>query len=197
MIATDWQTITISRKQGDLTIMAGRKRNIRAKREANGQAQRTYINPKAQVAAQPHRQSVAEIYRMWPEAENEFGRLMLNKRITPAQYEAGKRYAAISISYRQLFDVPSPDPRACDLLQTGGRSGRELSPERVKAIRFEYNKAFEAVNEAGTRAARAVKEHAVLDRRAHFDTLGLLICGLVRLVAHYGIDPRLQISVRD
>jgi hypothetical protein len=97
-------------------IRVGRKRK-QGKREPNGRAQRVYENPKAQVAQQPHRVLVMAEYREWPEAESRFGRLMLNKHITPAQYEAGVCYRLDVTAYRNvILGAPSPDPAACDLL---------------------------------------------------------------------------------
>ncbi|CAB4171875.1 hypothetical protein UFOVP1349_5 [uncultured Caudovirales phage] len=189
-IHTRGRTIIVSR--------AGRRRK-QGNREPNGKPQRVYINHKAQVASQPHRIVVAESFRAFPEAGSDFGCLMLNKHITPAQHEAGRRYAMDATAYRaQILGAPSPDPRGCDPLRASG-GGAEVKPEVARAIRDAYNRAFEAVNNAGNRAARAVKEYAVFGKKldvADGYSLKLLILGLDRLVLHYGVDKRLQITVR-
>ena len=171
----------------------GRPRK-KGKREPNGRPQRSYLNPKAQVANQPHRMAVAEKYREWPEAGTEFGRLMLSGKITPAQYEAGSRYSMLAGLYRLYYGIPSPNPRALDLLRSlGGYDG--MAPGMPEALKLKYDGAFEACARAGNRAQRAVNAHAVFDRRIYEqDELKLLIAGLDKLVEHFGIDPQLRIN---
>ena len=174
--------------------MVGRPRKI-GKRERNGRIARVYENPKAQVAAQPHRLAVLSKYREWPEAESEFGRLMLNDKITPAQYEAGRLYAGLADSYRAVWDMPRIHPAGIDLTRVGVSQGREMAPDHARSVKRRYELAFEACMEAGHRAQRAVKDHAVFERKiSDFSTLDLLKAGLDRLVVHFGIDPKLQIS---
>lgn len=190
-----WSREYIRCKQGLLSIMVGRKRK-QVRREKNGRAQRTYINPKAQVAGQPHRLSVPHHYRERVEAESEFGRLMLNGRISPAQYEAGTRYRGIVIQMRRTYDVPRPEPKAIDWHRLGGKSATEISVERVGVIRAAYQRAFEAATAAGNRALRAVNAHAVFDSRVRDPAvMPLLIAGLDQLVRHYGIDPDLRLRI--
>src|SRR5690242_9592721 len=111
----------------------GRPRK-KGKREPNGRPQRAYLNPKAQVANQPHRMAAPEKYREWPEAATEFGRLMLSGKITPAQYEAGSRYSMLAGLYRLYYGIPSPNPRALDLLRSlGGYDG--MAADMPKALK--------------------------------------------------------------
>jgi len=188
-----WTREIIPRGRGAIWIMVGRPRKI-GKRERNGRIARVYENPKAQVAAQPHRLDVLSKYREWPEAESEFGRLMLNDKITPAQYEAGLLYARLAARYRAILGLPPIHPVGMDLLRSGGMSG-EAPDGLARLVRRQYDKAFEACMEAGHRAQRAVKDHAIFERKiSDFGTLDLLKAGLDRLVVHFGIDPKLQIS---
>lgn len=174
----------------------GRPRK-KGRREPNGQLQRTYANPKVQVARQPHRMMVSAHFREWPEASTEFGRLMLNGKITAAQHEAGSRYAMLAGLYRLYYGIPSPNPRALDLLQaSGGYEG--MAPDMPQRLKRDYDDAFEACGAAGQRAQKAVREYAVLDRQLiHSDELKLLILGLDKLVMHFGLDPKMQISLRE
>lgn len=177
-----------------MSIMVGRPRKI-GKREKNGRVQRVHINPKDQVAAQPHRMGVILKFRDRPEAESEFGRLMLNGKITVSQYEAGKRYADLASRYRVVLDIPPLHPTAMDFERTGGRGG-ELPAHVARSIRREYDDAFCACGDAGNKAQRAVRDFAVFERVCPDRySLTLLISGLDRLVKHFGLDPRLQISV--
>jgi hypothetical protein len=173
--------------------MVGRTRK-KGRREPNGRIARTYVNPKAQVAEQPHRMTVHSQYREWPEAETHFGRLMLNRKITPAQYEAGSRYSILAGLYRLYYGIPSPNPRAIDLLRSmGGYEG--MAPDMPKALKRDYDDAFCACGNAGNRAQRAVNAHAVFDRVVpDMETLTLLICGLDKLVVHFGLDAKMQIT---
>lgn len=166
-------------------------------REPSGKVQRTYVNPKQQVAEQPHRLQVVKQYREWPEAETHFGRLMLQGRITVSQHEAGNRYAELAGRYRSAIQCPSINPAAVDLGRVGKGRGEGMPDHSAKSIAERYDRAFVACGDAGYRAQRAVKEYAVLDQAVpDIETLKLLIAGLNKLVSHFGIDSRLQITDR-
>jgi hypothetical protein len=179
---------------------AGRKRKIGVQREKNGQVQRVYVNPRQQVAEQPHRVVVPVQFREFQEAESEFGRLMLLKKITPAQHEAGKAYAGLVSQYRRVFDIPAPDPQAMDISRVRGSNRQEMPIHVARAIREKYDRAYIAIGNArgGQKAQKAVAHHAVHDRKIDSsDGLKLLIGGLNELVLHFGIDRNLQISSRE
>jgi hypothetical protein len=186
---------TIQTKYG--TIMVGRKRK-NLKREPSGRPSRAYENPKLQVMMQPHRRDIPDKLKDGPEAESSFGRLMCLGIITPAQHEAGKRYRQISFDYREVYhNAPSPHPKAISLLLVsgGGGDGAEPHRETLLWIKRVYDAAFEALGEAGNRAQRAVKDHAVFEKPCPDEfSRALLRRGLDRLVEHYGIDPRLKIE---
>lgn len=172
--------------------MVGRPRK-KGKREANGRVQRVYVNPKAQVAAQPHRIAVPKKLRETPEAESEFGRMMLNGTITRAQYEAGRRYAELAARYRAVKGYPPIHPIAMDLLQSGGGISGEAPANVVRAAVQAYDAAFCAC--APHKVQRAMAHHAVFERKVDdFETLGLLRIGLDKLIAHFHIDPKLTLD---
>lgn len=184
------------RKRGAIQIMVGRPRKS-GRRKPSGRLAQAYVNPKAQVAAQPHRRSVPVKFRELSDAESEFGRLMLRGGITPAQKEAGEAYARLAAALRAVYDAESPNPRAIDLTNVSGSNGREITSEEAEQIKERSRRAFEACGEAGNRAPRAVKEHVILDRPvADFETLKVLKSGLDKLVTFFGIDRSLQISSR-
>ncbi len=176
---------------------AGRKRKTDAAREPSGKVQRVYVNPKQQVAQQPHRLQVVKQYREWPEAETHFGRLMLQGKISVSQYEAGNQYAELAGRYRSAIHSPSINPCAVDLGRVGKGRGEGMPDHSAKSIALRYDKAFVACGDAGYRAQRAVKDYAVLDQAVpDAETLKLLIAGLTKLVSHFGIDRNLQITER-
>jgi hypothetical protein len=143
-----WQREFIPIRNGAISIMVGRPRKI-GKRQPNGQLARTYINPKAQVASQPHRLEVPKRYRERVEAESAFGRLMLRETITPAQYEAGMLFAGLSAAFCAVYDIPSPHPHALDLTRVGVSQGREMPSHVAESIKLRYRRAFEVCVEAG------------------------------------------------
>lgn len=190
-----WSRQHIWRKGERFEVMVGRARKV-GRRERNGRIQRTYENPRAQVASQPHRMAVRVEYREFPEAESEFGRLMLRGLISPAQHEAGKRYADCVTAMRRVLDIPSPFPRACSLLGSYG-PGMDIPANIAARIREAYEAAVCACGDAGNRAQRTVNACAVYEKRLEAGALDLLRTGLDKLVAHFGIDARLQISERQ
>ena len=177
--------------------MVGRKRK-NLKREPSGRPSRVYENPKLQVMMQPHRRGITPRLQGGPEAESPFGRLMCRGLISPAQHEAGVYYRRDSFNYRETFqDAPSPHPRGPSLMLVSGGGGIGTEPSREKKWRYKrvYDAAFEALGEAGNRAQRAVKDHAVFEKPCPDEfSRALLRRGLDRLVEHYGIDPRLKIE---
>ena len=178
---------------------AGRKRKITL-REPSGKVQRVYENPRVVVAMQPHRIVVPAKFRETQEAGSEFGRLMLNNHITPAQYEAGKLYADVVVSYRASILAQPYDPSAIDLSRVGKGKGDGMPDRRALALYRRYSHAYEDLNKVGRRALMAVNHYAVQELPIPNDATTLrleqLKCGLNALVAHFGIDRNLQITER-
>lgn len=171
--------------------MVGRPRKS-GRRQPNGQPARAYINPKAQVAAQPHRIAVAAKLRETPEAESEFGRMMLNGTITRAQYEAGRQYAELAARYRAVKGYPPIHPIAMDLLRSGGGVG-EAPDHVIQAAVRAYDNAYCAC--WPHKVQRAVAHHAVFERKVDdFETLRLLRIGLDKLVEYFHINPELALD---
>jgi len=179
------------RKRGAVWIMVGRLRKS-GRRQPNGQLARAYHNPKAQVASQPHRAVVVmSKYREWPEAESEFGRMMLNGWVTPAQHEAGKQYAELAARYRVAILAASPNPSGIDLRGARGGKGNGMPDPTARAIKRAYDAAFESCGPH--RFQRLIANHVIHDRRSEdLDERKLLKVGLDKLVQHFGIDPRLD-----
>lgn len=188
------ELVSVKRK-GAIWIMVGRPRKS-GKRQPNGQLARAYVNPKAQVAAQPHRKVVAmSKYREWPEAETEFGRLMLNGGVTPAQYEAGKQYAELAARYRAAILAPNQNPSGIDLERLGFGKGPGMGDNTARAIKRVYDAAFESCGP--NRLQRLIAHHVIHDRPvSDFDDRALLKLGLDKLVGHFGIDPELPLDRR-
>lgn len=178
---------------------AGRKRKITL-REPSGKVQRVYENPKAHVTMQPHRAVVPVKFRETQEAGSEFGRLMLQGRITPAQYEAGKLYADIVVSYRASILAQPYDPSAIDLGRVGKGKGEGMPDRTALALQRRYARAYDDLSKVGRRPLMAVNHYAVQELPIPNDATTLrleqLACGLNALVSHFGIDSRLQITDR-
>lgn len=192
MIGLVWSRQAVVKRNGAIWIMVGRPRKI-GKRERNGRIARTYENPKAQVANQPHRRGVVVHLRECEEAESEFGRLMLRGGITPAHYEAGIALIRLCESVRRVYDLASPHPPAMDLTRVRGCTGQGITSEEGQAIKDRYNKAYECANVAGDRSVRALAPHVIRDEPVtDFETLDRLKAALDRLVRFFGIDPSLK-----
>lgn len=176
--------------------MVGRPRKI-GRRERNGRIARSYENPKAQVASQPHRRGVVVKFRDWPEAETEFGRLMLRGGITPAHHEAGIAFILLCESVRAVYDAASPYPRAIDINRCTGFPGPGMTSAEGQAIKDRYCRAFECASDAGSRAQRTLAPHVIRDEPVtDFETLDRLKAALDRLVKFFGIDPELRLARR-
>lgn len=192
MTGIHWQRELIRYKRGAIQIMVGRPRK-KGRREPNGRIARVYENPKAQVASQPHRIVVPMRFRELPEAESEFGRMMLNGWITPAQHEAGKLYAELAARYRAAIQAPSPNPSGIQLGSAGFGKSAGMPDGTARAVKRAYDSAFESCGPV--RLQKALAHHVIHDRKVgDFLTRDLLKTGLNKLVVHFGIDPRLQIS---
>lgn len=175
----------------------GRPRKI-GKREKNGRIARTYENPKAQVANQPHRRGVVVHLRECEEAESEFGRLMLRGGITPAHYEAGIAFIRLQESVRRVYDLASPHPQAMDLNLCTGFPGPGMTSEQGQVIKDRYMKAFDCAGEAGCKAQRTLAPYVIRDEPVmDFETLDRLKAVLKRLVRFFGIDPKLTHPVLE
>lgn len=151
------------------------------------------MDPKQQVMDQPHRVVVLAKYRATQEAGTEFGRLMLAGGVTPAQHEAGIMYAELVARYLSAVNAPSPNPAAIDLGRVGKGAGAGMPDETATALSKRYDRAYVA---CGPRRLQiAVKDFVVLDKPVTDNfSLELLKRGLNALIAHFGIDPGLQIT---
>lgn len=193
MIGLCWvrQTITV-KQRGAISIMVGRPRKS-GKCQPNGQLARAYVNPKAQVASQPHRVVVPIRFREMPEAETNFGRAMLNGWITPAQFEAGMDYARLKSDYWRSINAPKPDASGIDLERVGCGKSDGMPDSTARSIKRAYDSAFESCGPV--KLQKLIAHHVIHDKP--FPSWGerdLLKSGLDKLVKHFGIDPKLQIS---
>jgi hypothetical protein len=187
-----WRIELIRTKAGARHIMVGRPRKT-GRRQPNGQLARVYVNPRDQVAMQPHRILVPVKLRETPEAESEFGRLLCLSHITRAQYEAGKMYVELVEQWRCVKGFPPMTAQAIDLSSVRGGQGREVPRHVVQAVERRYAAAFESI--CGQLAQKAVADYAVREQKIDlFDGLKYLKLGLSDLVKHFAIDPSLQIS---
>lgn len=169
------------------SLNLGRNRKSGA-REPNGQLQRRPEKPvdtKKIAAAMPHRREVPERHYDHSAAESNFGRLMLNGKITPQQYGAGVRYRNIVLKFRAIMSIPSHSPPSmAGIILGASPGGRGLSEEEIGERRSNYSAATEALEEgAGNRGMRAVAAVAIYERE-HYD-LRVLQCGLNVLIQHF------------
>jgi hypothetical protein len=148
------------------------------------------VDTRVLAAVMPHRRELPEKCQDSPLAESNFGRLLLNGKITGRQHAAGIRYRDIVLRYRAVMSIPSHSPPSMAGIIVGAwRGGRGLSEDEVADRRDAYNAAFEALESgAGNRGARAVA-HVCIFEREHYD-LKVLQCGLNVLITHFELTTR-------
>ncbi len=171
--------------------MVGRPRKS-GKREPNGRLQRAYVNPRAQVASQPHRNGIPERFREWAEAGTHFGRLMLTGHLTPAQFAAGEQYAERYKEFQKAINAPGHDPKAMDYNPRIAGKSDGIPDEAARRAQRRFTEAYNAIEMVPWQIA--VMRHAVHDQPVATESdRKSLSCGLAKLVDFLGIDERLQI----
>lgn len=210
MIGLVWRRQSITIKRGIVSIMVGRPRKT-GRRKPSGRLAQQWHNPKAQVAAQPHRAGLAKDVRELPEAESVIGRLMLTGDITPAQYEAAQAYRAIVADYHASIQAPRSTAAAIDLARVGASHFAGVSDGYARRAVDRYQDAFIASGDPLPEAALkawdcteprlksrdvqfTIAEHVFRDKPIppQGDNLILLRTGLDRLIWHFGIDKSLR-----
>lgn len=101
------------------------------------------------------------------------GLLLLDRRITQEQHDAGENYARLAAAYYGLTGIPFPSARAQNLFAVRGGEGEERE-DRVKATVAVRARAKHAVGvllavgdiNTGRKVAHAVNEVCVLDNIA-------------------------------
>lgn len=104
------------------------------------------------------------------------GRLSFEGKISPSEYNAGKRYAGISLRYLETIGAPYPfGPGNCpaDLMPSDDECAR---------AKRDYDGAYEALFSSGQRPAKAVKSTAVYEQDAD---INLLKTGLKALADYF------------
>lgn len=140
---------------------------------------------------QPHRQGAPESKRHDPKATWPFGILNLRGVIDDDEYQAGILYGRDVRRYRAHFlaDVPDPSPQSIAgfMEPRGGGGSFEADPVKIKRA---YDAAYEAVSDAGLKAAKAVARMAVFGEICPPGLEEPLKIGLAKLVIHYGLTRR-------
>ena len=165
-------------------MATGRKRKQNVKRQPDGTpANPRGIDPKVIAARQPHRQGVPLSVVHDAAAESNFGKLMLNRHITAAQYQAGLDWQGIVHRYRAVISSPRSEVSMAGVIVGPWGGSGDLDPVDAVDRKYQYDMAFEALSLAGNRATRAVNHWAVWDRGDY--ALGDLTRGLNALCEHF------------
>lgn len=169
-------------------VRVGRKRKA-GRRHPNGELAHAKGENVCEIAARhPDRQGLPVAMRVDQAAGSSLGRFSLLGYITADMLEASKRYARDVKQYLQVFGAPSPNAPSLDLASGSRGMSAPLDESEISQRLSNYNAAFEAVYDAGHRAARAVARVAVYDERLpEGTTLGDLTRGLTALAHHYGL----------
>ncbi|WP_143062067.1 hypothetical protein [Faunimonas pinastri] len=175
--------------------MAKKKLKIVPVREANGRLSRaSRLVTEACTPGQAKRLRDAALLGMAaPEWATEIGRLFLARRLTPEQYEAGKRWGRLASATRKALAAPKPVAKAASLF--GGGSIREPDPDSDEGLELakserkilaDMDAAKAALGEGAPAAAvRACCE----ENEVPVGSLGIhnLLAGLDALAEHWGL----------
>jgi hypothetical protein len=181
-------------------VRVGRKRKSGKRHPAGRLVQPKDLDVAAIAAAHPDRQGLPESKRAFPVAGTPVGRLFLSGQISAQQLEASRRYARDARGYQQIIGSPKPNAPSLNPMTAGGMSAPVAFSEAEIRRRLDgYNAAFEAVYDAGHRAARAVARVAVYEEwLPDGSSLEDLKRGLSALARHYGLtDHRKSANCRN
>jgi hypothetical protein len=171
----------------------GRKRKT-GRRHPSGDLAMPRVDYRSMAALQPHRVWLPADRRLSEKAETPLGGLNLIGVISDEQYEAGRWYASVVARYRTSIEAPNPSPAS--IAGEGGGGVVYLSREQAEQRKDEYDRAFEAVFEAGQKAARTVARVAVYGEACPRGFMPDLIRGLQALAVHRGLTgPRKSVLV--
>jgi hypothetical protein len=115
---------------------------------------------------QPHRKKVPESEREKREAESPLGRLLLNKKISQAEYDAGCRWRDIYFNWLRSIGAPNPFPRAVDLNNSDFQrpyNSNFIDDERAEAITKAFRIGERTLKNLGRRVFDSVNAIAVYE----------------------------------
>lgn len=164
----------------------GRPRNARSR--TDGRLPDVPPDYRQLIALQPHRRGLHEAHRLSEKAESPLGRLNLRGIVSDEQREAGRIYAAITGAYRGSIGAPHGTAGGGGY----GCAGDCVKPELCECLRRKraYDDAYEALWDAGQRAAKAVAHVAVRECEPDPSQIPHLLWGLSALVKHFGLTNR-------
>lgn len=169
-------------------LRVGRKRKS-GRRHPNGELAHAKGENVGLIAMRhPDRQGLPVSLRIDQAAGSPLGRFSLLGYISADMLEASKRYARDVRLYLQVFGAPSPNAPSLDLSAGSRGMPVPLDASEISDRLSRYSAAFEAVYDAGHKAARAVARMAVYDERLpEGSTMDDLKRGLSALAHHYGL----------
>lgn len=133
------------------------------------------------VLAQPHRRSLPEALQLDQRAESPLGMLNLTGHISEAEYLAGKRWDLVVKRYRSVISAPDPT------MQPVAGLGYDIPAEEAAKRKETYDRAYEAMHEAGQKAQHAVSRVAVYGEPCPGGRIPDLRRGLAALARHFGL----------
>jgi hypothetical protein len=148
------------------------------------------------VVKAQRRRVVEEAQILAPEAGYPLGIYLLKGWITKPEKDAGEEYARLVAAVKRDYDTPKADAKSgglVNLMPSAGGSGvpdelmfsdDELRKRRADRL-GRYNKAFEALHDAGRPANAAVNQAAIRELHVKADDRIFLKRGLRRLAQHF------------
>jgi hypothetical protein len=167
------------------------ERNGRPQRKASAEVREDVMG----VVKQQRLRFVGKDEVLSQHAESALGILRIRQIITQAEMDAGTAYASLVRAAKRSYDCPREDPAPGGLTNMlPGSGGAFLSdeqmftPEQLRerrdACRARYNRAYEALGDAGYEAIMAVNDAAVRELHIMPDRWPVLKRGLDALRRH-------------
>ena len=166
----------------------GRKRKG-GKRYPSGQVVAELLDEPLDTATWPRVRDMAKRGALDERLGTELGRLFYFKEITTTQFDAGVRWVALVRQYRKFVTDPPKDTPKVAQLEGGGRRTdvEDDDSEWIKAVRDEYDRAFELLRAAERGVLNAVNKLSVLNQHLTTEEKMLAGDGLSLLVVHWGL----------
>lgn len=176
----------------------GRKRKA-GERHPCGKLKAEKIDVRLVALRMPHRASVPAELAHDPLAECEFGRMVLNGKVTRAEYNAGVWWRGTVNRMRVAIGAPNPNPASLGAeMQSRGLPG-EIDAEESERRRSQYNSAFVAMmGEGGVKGTKAVSRTVVYDEPCPRNAYTFFRYSLLALAVHRAfLKPQEALDIRE
>lgn len=166
----------------------GRIRKVGDRHPGGKLVQEKPMSPQDVALGHPHRRDAPEDMRDHHLAETPFGTLRLIGALSGEEHGAGVWFARVVRRYRAVISAPKPDANSIAGAFEPKRASAEIQDATER--KFDYDAAFEALNEAGRTSALIVSRVVVHGEAVSYQGFGALVRGLRALRDHRELTER-------